>query len=86
MFNWLGRIFAQYFNDLFSHYDRWDVILGLVLLAALTAWEIAGAADGKLLTFTAWIKSWMPIPIRTGLWLWLGWHFILSDILAGKRH
>lgn len=64
-----------------SQYSKPDVILGLILMGALTAWEMAGVADNHLLTITAWIKTWMPIPLRIMIWSWLGWHFILSDLV-----
>lgn len=64
-----------------SHYARWDVILGFILMGALAAWEMAGVADSKLYTITAWLKSWMPMALRIMIWAWLGWHFILSDLV-----
>lgn len=64
-----------------AKYARWDVVLGMALMAALTAWEMAGVFDGKLLTITDWIKSWMPMALRIMIWSWLGWHFIVSDLV-----
>lgn len=69
-----------------SHYARWDVVVGLILMGSLTVWEIAGVADGRLLTITAWLKSWMPMPLRIMIWSWLGWHFILSDLVSQVKH
>lgn len=74
-------ILSSYFSDLFAHYMRWDVILGLCLMAALTIWEFAGVRNGHLLTITGWLKGWMPMPVRIMIYAWLGWHFILSDFI-----
>lgn len=63
-----------------SQYARWDVIVGLLLMGLLTAWEIAGVADSRFMTITEWIKSWMPMALRIMVWAWLGWHFIGSDL------
>lgn len=67
-----------------TSYARADVIVGFVLMGALTAWEIAGVADSRFLTITAWIKSWMPMALRIMIWAWLGWHFIASDLFRAK--
>ncbi len=67
-----------------SRYAHWDVVLGFALMGALAAWELAGIADSKFLTITAWIKSWMPMALRIMIWAWLGWHFIGSDLVAPK--
>lgn len=64
-----------------NNYVRWDVVLGLVLMAALTAWEFLGVLNPRMLTITAWLKSWMPMALRIMIWAWLGWHFILSDLV-----
>lgn len=75
----------SYFHDLFVKYGRTDVLIGMILMAALTAWEFAGIEDTKLLTITAWIKGWMPISVRIMVWSWLGWHFVLSDLVKGTK-
>jgi hypothetical protein len=62
-------------------YVRWDVVLGLVLMCALTGWEFYGVANPRMLTITAFLKSWMPMAVRIMIWAWLGWHFILSDLV-----
>jgi hypothetical protein len=64
-----------------SGYVKLDVIFGLALMAALTVWELFGVFEPKWLTITAFIKSWMPMWARVPLWSWLGWHFILSDLV-----
>lgn len=78
-------VFSSYFAGLFKQYARADVILGMALMAALTAWEMVGVFDGKLLTITDWIKSWMPMALRIMIWAWLGWHFIGSDLWLVKK-
>lgn len=76
---------AAYFRSLLAHYARWDVILGIALMGALTAWEMIGVVNGKYLTITDWIKSWMPMALRIMILAWLCWHFVGSDLWPVKK-
>jgi hypothetical protein len=78
-------VFTSYFRSLLSQFPTWNIVLGMVLMAALTAWEMLGVTDGRYLTITHWIKSWMPISIRIMILAWLCWHFVGSDLWGAKQ-
>lgn len=77
--------FTSYFRSLFSRFPEADVIVGMVLILAIVVWELLGVFDGKYLTLTDWIKSWMPLWARCAILGWLIWHFVLSDIYNKVR-
>lgn len=61
-------------------YVRWDVIVLIALMLSLLTFEMVGVVNGKYLTITDFLKGFVPMPVRWMIWIWLGWHFIFSDL------
>ena len=59
-------------------FPHWNLIVWLILLAAIGAFEGLGIANGKLATLTAIIKATIPVWARAMIWGWLGWHFVIK--------
>jgi hypothetical protein len=66
---------------IFPAIKRWDLVLMVALLTAVTVFELLGVFNPKFITITALIKSTIPMQIRVMIYSWLGWHFILSDLV-----
>jgi hypothetical protein len=71
---------------MFSGIVRWDLITMFVLFGVLITFELIGVFNTHMVTITSIIKTFVSIPLRIMIWSWLGWHFIVSDLvkMAGK--
>lgn len=66
---------------MFAGIRRWDLVVMFVLLALLFTFEMVGVYSTKMVTITQIIKAYTPMPVRVMVYAWLGWHFILSDLV-----
>lgn len=67
--------------SLFAGIDRWDLIVMFVLFGLMFTFEMLGVFSPHLVTITQILKSFMPMPVRFMVYAWLGWHFIVSDLI-----
>lgn len=66
---------------MFAGIRRWDLVLMFVLLASVFTVEMLGVFSPRMVTVTQIIKAYLPMPLRIMVYSWLGWHFILSDLV-----
>jgi hypothetical protein len=66
---------------MFSGIKHWDLIVMFALLATIFIFELLGVFNPKMITITAIIKDFVPIPCRVMVLAWLVWHFFISDIV-----
>ena len=66
---------------LFAAERKWDVVVVLVLMGALITFEMLGVFAPRMVTITEIIKDFIPMPLRIMIYAWLGWHFIVSDLV-----
>lgn len=66
---------------MFAGIRRWDLVLMFVLLASVFTVEMLGVFSPRMVTVTQIIKAYLPMPLRIMIYAWLGWHFILSDLV-----
>ena len=66
---------------MFSGIKRWDLVVMFVLMGLLFAFEMVGVFSPRMVTITQILKSFVSMPLRIMIYSWLGWHFILSDLV-----
>lgn len=66
---------------MFSGIKHWDLIVMFSLFAAVFVFELMGVFSPKMITITAIIKDFVPIPCRVMILSWLVWHFLISDLM-----
>jgi hypothetical protein len=66
---------------MFPQIRRWDLVVMFSLMAAMFTFELIGVSSTRMVTITQIIKAYTPMPIRIMVYSWLGWHFIISDLV-----
>lgn len=67
---------------MFSGIKAWDLAVMFVLLGTIFTFEMLGVFNAHFVTLTQIIKTFIPMPVRIMVTAWLGWHFVLSDLVT----